>query len=37
MKKERVPRFPLRDNPIKYLGWLRLGKLFHIIFFKYSI
>ncbi|XTI91767.1 hypothetical protein V2W45_1333656 [Cenococcum geophilum] len=24
MKKGRVPRFPLRDNPVKYLGWLRL-------------
>jgi len=31
-KKGRVPRFPLRDDPIKYLGWLRLSKLFYIAF-----
>ena len=33
IKKGRVPRFPLIDNPIKYLGWLREGKLFYITFF----
>jgi len=32
MKKGRVPYFPLRDNPVKYLGWLHLGKLFYIAF-----
>ena len=36
IKKGRVPRFPLVDDPIKYLGWLREGKLFYITFFKHS-
>ena len=33
IKKGRVSCFPLIDNPIKYLGWLRKGKLFYITFF----
>jgi len=36
IKKGRVPCFPPIDNPIKYLGWLRLGKLFHITFLNIS-
>ena len=32
IKKGRVPHFSLRDNPIKYLGQLHLGKLFYIAF-----
>ena len=32
IKKGRVPCFPLRDNPIKYLAQLYLGKLFYITF-----
>ena len=36
-KKEQVLHFPLIDDPVKYLNWLRLGKLFHITFFKHSI
>ena len=36
IKKGRVPRFPPIDDPVRYLGWLREGKLFHIAFFKHS-